>query len=174
MERASRESLGLMLLIAAAFLAGCSAPAARHEVPAGPRAGGRDHAPADYRSVRSALYSQLKEWESVGYVRGGAARSGIDCSGFVQLTYLQKFGVTLPRSTGKQAGSGRKVSRKELRAGDLVFFKTGIFSRHVGMYVEEGRFLHVSKKKGVTLSSMKNSYWAKRYWRSRRILFPTG
>ena len=174
MERASRKTLGLALLIAAAFLAGCSAAATRHEVSTGSWDGKIGTAPADYPSVRRALYRQFGEWESVRYAKGGAARSGIDCSGFVQLTYLQKFGVDLPRNTGRQAGSGRRVSRKELRAGDLVFFKTGMFSRHVGMYVEQGKFLHVSKKKGVTLSSMKNSYWIKRYWHSRRILFVPG
>lgn len=170
----ARNTVWLALLIAGVSLAGCSAAATRNEVPAGSWDGGRGNTPADYSSVRRTLYRQLGEWESVRYAKGGLARSGIDCSGFVHLTYTQKFGVELPRSTGMQARSGRKVSRKELRAGDLIFFKTGMFSRHVGMYVERGTFLHVSQKKGVTLSSMKNSYWAKRYWHSRRVLFVPG
>jgi probable lipoprotein NlpC len=61
------------------------------------------------------------------------------------------------------------VSRAALRTGDLVFFKTGIFIRHVGVYLERGRFLHASTSQGVMISEMGDAYWKLRYWKARRI-----
>ncbi len=95
---------------------------------------------------------------------------GLDCSGFVYLTYQSRFGMTLPRTTQRQAKFGRKISPRRLQPGDLVFFKTGWFDRHVGIYVEDRRFLHVSTKNGVQLSSLEDPYWRKRYWKAVRII----
>jgi len=61
------------------------------------------------------------------------------------------------------------VSRSALRTGDLVFFKTGIFIRHVGVYLERGRFLHASTSHGVMISELGDVYWKSRYWKARRI-----
>ena len=121
------------------------------------------------QSVRDALYRQHREWRSVRYRWGGLSKEGVDCSGFVHLTYENLFGIALPRSTKAQSRAGRKISRRHLRAGDLVFFKTGIFSRHVGIYLEKNTFLHASRKEGVTLSNLENRYWHRRYWQSRRV-----
>jgi len=130
---------------------------------------GRDRAMASAESVRSALYDQLDAWRGVRYRLGGLSTSGVDCSGFVYLTFRRRFGIDLPRTTRRQAGSGRYVSRRHLQPGDLVFFKTGIFTRHVGIYIESGRFLHVSTKRGVMVSNLEDSYWRKRYWKAVRI-----
>ena len=53
---------------------------------------------------------------------GGLSKEGIDCSGFVYVTYLEKFGIELPRSTKLQSQIGKEVKRSEIRPGDLVFF----------------------------------------------------
>ena len=97
------------------------------------------------------------------------SQRGIDCSGFVYITYLSKFGIKLPRTTEDMSRLGKKVSQKNLVPGDLVFFKTGIYSRHVGIYLEKKRFLHASTSVGVTISSLDNHYWKKKYWKSVRI-----
>jgi cell wall-associated NlpC family hydrolase len=52
----------------------------------------------------------------------------------------------------------------------MVFFKTAPSVRHVGIYLENGTFIHASKKKGVMMSHLGERYWAKRYWQSRRVL----
>lgn len=64
------------------------------------------------------------------------------------------------------------ISKNRLKAGDLVFFKTGWGNRHVGIFVENGIFLHVSSgvKKKVTLSKMDNIYWKRKFWTARRFL----
>jgi lipoprotein Spr/probable lipoprotein NlpC len=65
---------------------------------------------------------------------------------------------------------GPEVSRSQLRPGDLVFFDTGWTSIHVGIYLDQDRFLHASKSQGVTISSLRSSYWSARHFRSIRIL----
>ncbi len=74
----------------------------------------------------------------------------------------------MPRSTELMAKMGKKIDRKQLRAGDLVFFKTSYKVRHVGIYIEKGQFLHASSSKGVMISRLDNVYWADKYWQSRR------
>lgn len=120
-------------------------------------------------SVKNILYSQYHEWKGVKYKKGGLSKKGIDCSGFVYLTYLSKFGVKLPRTAEKMAALGEKVSQEGLRPGDLVFFKTGFFSKHVGIFIGGRKFLHSSSSKGVTISSLDDYYWSKKYWKSKRI-----
>jgi len=65
---------------------------------------------------------------------------------------------------------GKSISRKELKAGDLVFFKTGWLTKHVGIYIAGDKFLHASTSKGVTISYLTNAYWQSKYWKARRIL----
>lgn len=117
----------------------------------------------------AALYRQYSEWMGTKYQPGGLSRQGVDCSGFVYLTYRSKFGINLPRTTRHQSAQGVAVSRQALRPGDLVFFKTGNGKRHVGIFVEQRRFLHASSSEGVMLSSLDNSYWSDKYWTARRI-----
>jgi cell wall-associated NlpC family hydrolase len=120
-------------------------------------------------NIKRRLYSQFKEWKSVKYKLGGLSKRGIDCSGFVYLTYLKRFGIELPRTTELQARNGRKISKRKLKAGDLVFFKTSSKVKHVGIYIEDGKFIHASTSRGVTISSLQNSYWSRKYWKSVRI-----
>jgi cell wall-associated NlpC family hydrolase len=41
--------------------------------------------------------------------------------------------------------------------------------RHVGIYLEDGKFLHASTEKGVMLSNLDDQYWARTYWKSVRV-----
>ncbi|MEJ2689416.1 MAG: NlpC/P60 family protein [Deltaproteobacteria bacterium] len=102
-------------------------------------------------TVKSVLYSQYEQWKNVKYKKGGLSKRGVDCSGFVY-----------PRL-------GKKVSTKSLRPGDLVFFKTGLYSKHVGIYLDKRKFIHASTSLGVTISSLDDYYWSKKYWKSVRI-----
>lgn len=119
--------------------------------------------------VKKLLYQQHATWEGVNYKLGGLSQSGVDCSGFVYKTYRDKFGIHLPRTTQHQAQLGKKISKSQLRPGDLVFFKTGIKTRHVGIYIGSGRFLHASSTKGVTISQLNEQYWKNKYWHARRL-----
>ena len=80
-----------------------------------------------------------KRFVGVPYRYGGSSpRSGFDCSGFVAYVY-RHFGIGLPHYTYGQFGRGRRVSRRALVPGDLVFFY-GI--GHVGVYIGHRRFIH--------------------------------
>ncbi len=119
--------------------------------------------------VKNRLYKQYSKWQGVRHKLGGDSKNGIDCSGFVQLTFKKKLGIDLPRTTRLQSGLGKEIRKSDLKAGDLVFFRTGSTSRHVGIYLEENKFLHVSERRGVIISKLDNVYWKSNYWKSIRI-----
>lgn len=125
---------------------------------------------SDTQKVKQILNQQYRDWNRVQHRMGGTSKKGIDCSGLVYQTYRTKLGVNIPRSTEHQSKIGLKVKQEQLRAGDLVFFKTGLFTRHVGMYIDKGDFLHVSSKKGVMISNLDEPYWRKTYWKAQRVL----
>lgn len=98
------------------------------------------------------------------YVYGGTTPSGFDCSGFTQYVY-KHFGVTLNRTAEAQASNGTAVSKSELKAGDLL-----IFTHHTGIYLGNGTFIHAANsQKGVTITSLSDSYYVSNYITARRI-----
>ena len=116
------------------------------------------------------MLSYYQNWRGTPYRMGGGNKRGVDCSAFVQNAYQDVYRISLPRTTDAQEDQGRRVLRRNLREGDLVFFKTGWFRRHVGIYVGDQRFIHASPTAGVTQSSLKNGYWDKHYWKAKRVL----
>jgi cell wall-associated NlpC family hydrolase len=120
------------------------------------------------------LYENLKaqyiDWKGVKYKYGGYSKNGIDCSAFVQRTFKDKLNIQIPRTTALQSEFGEEVSIEDLKMGDLVFFKTGFKVRHVGIYLEGGKFLHASTKRGVTISRLDNPYYEKHFWKVIRVL----
>ena len=173
------------LLVAGTLLYGCSGmPARTHSSPAqvedryrpepSPPPSLRDDQPATGGAplILSSLRDQAEQWRGVPYRYGGLSENGVDCSGFVYLTFQSRLGMELPRTTHELAEQGEKVARDQLRAGDLVFFKTGFRDRHVGIYMGGDRFLHASTSRGVMTSSLNNVYWRKHYWKARRLDLP--
>lgn len=145
---------GLLVLL----VAGC---ATTGEGPAAANQGTSD-------GVTAGLYAQLSRWRGTPYELGGLDTQGVDCSGLTYAVFQDLFGARLPRTTRQQGTIGRAVERDDLAAGDLVFFKTGVRQRHVGIYVEDNMFLHASRSSGVRLSSLDSGYWRQRYWKARR------
>jgi len=94
---------------------------------------------------------------------------GFDCSGFVRHVYRQ-HGVSLPRRAKDMATVLTPVPKEAVNPGDLVFFNTGAPFSHVGIYVENGDFVHApSQRTGhVMVSSLKMDYWHKRFMGVRR------
>ncbi|MEE2604345.1 MULTISPECIES: NlpC/P60 family protein [unclassified Alcanivorax] len=124
---------------------------------------------AEVPPLRVSLEAQHEDWKGVPYRYGGLSPRGVDCSGFVYLTFLSRLGMEVPRTTTELLQSGEKVKRDEIQVGDLVFFRTGPGNRHVGIYMGNGDFLHASSSQGVMTSSLSNPYWHRRYWQARRL-----
>lgn len=106
---------------------------------------------------------------------GSNPDKGVDCSGLVRHVYKQTENLELPRSAKAISQDGVPVAKEELKPGDLVFFNTlkRPFS-HVGIYAGDGKFIHASsrREKEVTVSSMEDGYWAKRFSGARRLVQP--
>lgn len=120
--------------------------------------------------IQQKLTKHFHTWKRTPYKLGGTSRRGIDCSGFVQITFREVFDKKIPRSTNLQGKAGHTVSRKNLKLGDLVFFQTGRRQRHVGIYIGNNQFMHASTSRGVTLSKLNSPYWSKHYWKAKRII----
>ncbi|MBM0237227.1 C40 family peptidase [Micromonospora sp. ATA32] len=76
------------------------------------------------------------------YVWGADGPGSYDCSGLM-LAAWAKAGVSLPHSARQQRQVTARVSRGELRPGDLVFYYSDL--HHVGMYVGNGWVVHASQ-----------------------------
>lgn len=84
------------------------------------------------------------------YVYGGTSlTNGTDCSGFVMRVY-ENFGVSLPRTSSSQRGSGYDVGGIDnAQPGDIV-----CYSGHVGIYIGNGQIVHASTAKtGIIVSN---------------------
>jgi len=125
-------------------------------------------------NVDTSLGQQIVDfamrYKGYPYVYGGAGPNSFDCSGFTQYVYKQ-FGYSLPHSATSQSYCGTRVSKSELRLGDLVIFTESGSSAigHVGIYIGNSSFIHASTPtKGVIVSSL-IGYYESRYVTGVRI-----
>ncbi|UVL83660.1 C40 family peptidase [Pseudomonas sp. B21-028] len=107
------------------------------------------------------------------YRWGGSSPSkGFDCSGLVKYAFNDST-FDLPRTSNAMAtGHGEKVERKDLKPGDLIFFK--LKSRrvnHVAIYLGNDRFIHAPRRgKSVTIDTLNKPYWNTHYVIAKRML----
>lgn len=126
--------------------------------------------PVTTKTTGEAIAAYAREYVGYPYVYGGSSPEGFDCSGFVQYIYKQ-FDISLNRTATAQLANGKKVSRSELKPGDLVFFGYGSTATHVGIYVGENQFVHAQNSStGVVLTELTVSYYDSRYLTARRIV----
>ena len=105
------------------------------------------------------------------YSYGSSGPKKFDCSGFTMYVF-NHFAIDLPHNSASQGKKGTAVSKNELKPADLVFFKTnGKSISHVGIYMGNGKFIHASTGgRKVEITSLSDTYYAKRYVTARRIL----
>src|SRR5262245_9584316 len=72
---------------------------------------------------------------------GTSPKQGFDCSGLVQFSYREAAGIFLPRNTQSLRTASQRITRDELRAGDLIFFRLRGPYGHVGIYQGDGTFI---------------------------------
>ncbi len=95
--------------------------------------------PPPTRAPRSEVVNIAKRYLGAPYRWGASGPNAFDCSGFTMFVYRQ-VGVSLPHSSRAQYGAGQRVSRADLKPGDLVFFGSPI--HHVGIYVGGNSYIH--------------------------------
>jgi lipoprotein Spr len=110
-----------------------------------------------------ALFSLIDEWYGTRYELGGSTKEGIDCSAFVQVVYAQLFQIAMPRTAREQYSACRKISRTEVKQGDLLFFNTRGGVSHVGIYLQNNKFVHAASSGGVMISDVFEDYWVKHF-----------
>ena len=116
------------------------------------------------------LYQFISEWQGVPYKYAGKDKAGIDCSGLTSTLYLKVYKKTISSNTKDLVGEVKKISESDLKEGDLVFFNTnGKSVSHVGVYLQNHKFVHASTKKGVMISDMNEPYFKQTYVRSGRV-----
>jgi hypothetical protein len=121
-----------------------------------------------------ALYSFIEDWWATRYQYGGTDRSGIDCSAFTGKLFSQVYGLTVPRTAKDQYKICEKMATEDLAEGDLVFFNTRGGVSHVGLYLGNNYFVHSSVSGGVTINSLTDEYYSRRFISGGRLPFPKG
>jgi len=112
-------------------------------------------------AAEKKLLVSYSKWKDTKYAWGGDSKKGIDCSALTRRIYREVYGHELPRVSTQQVQTGKKVSSKNLKAGDIVFFKPEGRTNHTAVYVGNSLFINASSSKGVVMSSLKSPYWEK-------------
>ncbi|RDC61712.1 C40 family peptidase [Adhaeribacter pallidiroseus] len=117
------------------------------------------------------LLATVADWLGTPYRSGAASRQGTDCSGFVSKVYKEVYGITLVHSSRSMFQSVEHIKKSAIKAGDLVFFRRGpgkpIY--HVGIYLNNNKFIHSASNGGVMVSSLNQSYYARNYYAAGRV-----
>lgn len=120
-----------------------------------------------------ALYVEASRWLNVPYRYGGTSRKGIDCSALTGILFRTVYDKSLERSSAGIAEKDvKKISKKDLRTGDLVFFATGKSRKkvsHVGVMLSDKHFIHASTSRGVIVSHLDESYYKRNFVKAGRV-----
>ena len=123
----------------------------------------------------NSIVLEAKSYIGTRYRTGGTTKKGMDCSGLVY-TSFNNNGVKLHRTSYDMSKQGKPIKTKEIKKGDLVFFKTSKSSRsvnHVGVVSKVNRgivyFIHSSSSRGVIESNLQTAYWNKSFKFAKRV-----
>lgn len=122
-------------------------------------------------SENRRLLEVVKEWLGIPYRWGGCSESGIDCSCLVKAIFESVYDVPLERTSRDICEENTApIPRENLQEGDILCFKTRRRSfSHIGIYLKDDKFVHASRTRGVTISSLKSPYFAKRLAKCGRV-----
>ncbi|CAA0207198.1 C40 family peptidase [Tenacibaculum maritimum] len=127
-------------------------------------------------SIADKIVWTAVSYKGVPYKYAGSNRKGMDCSGLIYTSFKSR-NIDLPRTSRQMYEKGYLVRLKEVKRGDLLFFKTTNKRgkvNHVGLVTSiknsEIRFIHSTSSKGVIVSSLKESYWKKAFVKAKKLL----
>ena len=72
---------------------------------------------------------------------GDNPQKGFDCSGLMSYVHKNAVGIKIPRTAAQQRDASRTINYSQLQPGDMLFFKTGRNSNHVGVYIGDRKFV---------------------------------
>jgi cell wall-associated NlpC family hydrolase len=129
---------------------------------------------AFYEMITGRIIDSALKYIGVPHKMGGTYYNGMDCSGLL-VTAFGENGIYLPHSCRSLSAYGTVIREKhKLMKGDLIFFKdtykSDQFVTHTGLYIGEGKFVHSSSKRGVTITSLDNPWWQAKFAFGARIL----
>lgn len=117
------------------------------------------------------LYAFIDQWMGTPYKFGGLDHDGIDCSGLAYLLEQQVYGINIPRTTGEQVQVIKRRYEDQLQEGDLVFFDyDGKKFSHVGIYLQNGYYVHASSSRGVMITKLHDPYTYKYFSRCGSVI----
>ena len=104
---------------------------------------------------RKNLVSYALQFVGNPYRTGGNdPHTGADCSGFVKYVMQYGAGVSMNRSSSRQATQGTAISASQMQPGDLIFYGNGSRINHVAMYIGDGQIVHASTHRtGIKISN---------------------
>ncbi len=119
------------------------------------------------------IVKSARKYMGVPHCMGGSSSKCMDCSGLVMRVFANN-GIQLPHNSEAQARYGNIIQNKSLlQKGDLVFFvntyKTSKYITHAGIFIGNNQFIHTSSSKGVTITSMDNSWWKDKFIFGTRV-----
>jgi len=124
--------------------------------------------------ARLRLLATARTFLGVPYRFGGTDRRGMDCSGFVYVSFREALSYPIPRTSQAMYNWAHRIPTSELQPGDLVFFVTvGTRVSHVGIYVGGHRFIHSASdgpNTGVIYSRLDESFWQRTFRSAGRAL----
>jgi lipoprotein Spr len=120
--------------------------------------------------LNKPLYELIDNWWGTPYRLGGTTQKGIDCSAFVQTLMIGVFAMQLPRTAREQKEISAWIPMSDLKEGDLVFFNTRGSVSHVGVYLQNNKFVHASTSGGVMISDLNETYWSRKLLGAGRVL----
>ncbi|SEL87493.1 C40 family peptidase [Parapedobacter koreensis] len=124
--------------------------------------------PQDLQNV--TLYTYIDDWMGIPHRSGGVDRRGLDCSAFVGMVMRDVYGKSVPRVSKEMAEHIKRKYERQLQEGDLVFFSFGRRDiDHVGIYLHNNKFVHVSTTKGVIISDLHDSWYYKYFKRAGSV-----
>ena len=109
------------------------------------------------------MFEFIDDWYGTPYRLGGTTKKGIDCSAFSQFLFAAVYGLNIPRTAKEQYKLTDRISRTQLKEGDLIFFNTHGGVSHVGVYLQNNKFVHASTSGGVMISDIFDEYWARKF-----------
>ncbi len=145
-----RHSLRTVLSLALAGIvmaAGFMSPASAHSVNVHKQPGDK---------VLHVVARQSGKW----YRYGGAGPNTFDCAGLVQYVYSHALKKRVGRTSGQQLHSGRRISKKNIRKGDIMIFIRGGYAYHSAIYAGRGVMWEAART-GTRVG--RHSIWSQSY-----------